>query len=266
MAVGDLVTASRFNLLQNRIAGILGFGAGSNGYGQGLSGYGGAVASAEVSNITDTLNNTITAQNINDLYIDLLRARIHQIGTANVEIKQIVDNLLTDDRDVLLKKDLNTVAEETSVFVDQQGNESVDPLGNFKGFADFEALMDRVESNKFAMHSTQGQYNQGAESVRTATWNTQVAHEVKVTFRNADHRRHFFNSGGEIRFNPSLDNPLNSKADDWSGLLYTAGVIIFNYNSTRKKAVNSAIYGSLYSQITTPQEFGVGNSSVRSAK
>lgn len=265
MAVGDLVTASRFNLLQNRIAGILGFGAGSNGYGQGLSGYGGGVSSTEVSNNDNTLNNTITAENANDLYIDLLRARIHQIGIANSEISQIVSNLLTVDRDALLKKDLNIAAENTSDFVDDQGNQTLDPLGDTKGFADFEALMNRVEQDKFLLHSSQGQYEQGTQSSRTSNWNTAVDHEVRVTFRNADHRRHFFNAGGEIRFQASLDNPQNSKSDDWSGLLYTSGIAIFNHTQTKRKETNNAIYAGVYSSVTDPEEYGVGNSDLTSS-
>jgi len=118
MAVGDLVTASRFNSLQNRISSILGFGAGNTGYGQGLSGYGSSVSSLEVSNDDQQTNNDILTDNANSLYIDLIRARIHQIGPNDAEIETIVNSLLTDDKPILFQKDKNTVAEETSTFVE----------------------------------------------------------------------------------------------------------------------------------------------------
>lgn len=261
MAVGDKITASRFNLLQNRIAGILGFGAGESGYGQGLSGYGGSVSSVEVSNFEQSQNSTITADNTNSLYIDLLRARIHQIGVQNVEIAQIVDSLLSTAQDVLLKQDLNVVAENTSTFINDLGEQSTDPYGALKGISDFEELMDRIERDKFLMHPTQGEYDQGVTSTRSTAWNTKVSHEAKVSFRSADHRRHFFNSGGEIRIQASLDNPSGAKAQDWADLLATAGVVIFNYTSTsRLDAADPTVYAS----SVNPTETGIGNADITS--
>ena len=37
MAVGDTITAARYNIIRARIAAILGLGAGDEGYGQGVS-------------------------------------------------------------------------------------------------------------------------------------------------------------------------------------------------------------------------------------
>ena len=75
MAIGDTVTADRFNNLQTRITRILGFGGGDFGYKQGYSestgNYGPAETSSQVS--TDPLSNRniATAADINELYIDL---------------------------------------------------------------------------------------------------------------------------------------------------------------------------------------------------
>lgn len=259
MAVGDLVTASRFNLLQNRIANILGFGAGNSGYGQGLSGYGGAVSSVEVSKAEESNQNVISADNTNDIFIDLLRARIHQIGVQNVEIAQLVDSLLSSAQDVLLKQNLNTVAENTSTFVNDQGQQSTDPYGAVKGITDFEELMNRIERDKFLMHPTQGEYDQGIISSRSSAWNTKVKHEVKVSFRSSDHRRHFFNSGGEIRFQANLANASGIKALDWDDLLATAGSIIFNYTSTYRLDTADP---TVYANAVNPTETGIGNSDV----
>lgn len=260
MAQGDLVTASRFNNLQNRISSILGFGAGNTGYGQGLSGYGSSASSLEVSNDDQQVNiNKILTENANSLFIDLVRARIHQIGPSDQEVATIVSSLLTDEQQILFIKDENVVAEETSFFVKNSApeNPEQDPLGNLKGFADLERIMDNVEQDKFLMHPTQGEYEQGLQDTFTNNWNNQRTHEVKVTFRSADHRRHFFNSGGEIRLEfdltPSNNDP---KSAEWENLLDTAGIVIFNYNSTSRKAATDP---SVYVGAVSPTETAIGN-------
>lgn len=262
MAVGDRITASRFNLLQNRIAGILGVGAGNSGYGQGLSGYGGNVSSVEVSNFESSQFSTISADNTNALYIDLLRARIHQIGVQNTEMATIIDSLLSTAQDVLLKQNLNIVAENTSIFVNDLGETATDSYGALKGITDFEELMDRIERDKFLMHPTQGEYSQGITSLRSSAWNTRLSHEVKVSFRSSDHRRHFFNSGGQIRILADLKNASGPKAQDWTDLLATAGVAIFDYTSTSRL---SAADPTVYANSVNPTETGIGNADVTSS-
>ena len=79
MAVGDTITAARINNLQSRIELILGSGSGQNGYGQSLS-------SAQVSNDT-----TATAADLNAIYTDVLKARVHQVGPGDLSVAQVVD-------------------------------------------------------------------------------------------------------------------------------------------------------------------------------
>lgn len=237
MAIGDTVTAERFNDLQTRITRILGFGDGAFGYKQGYSestgNYGPAEISAQVS--TDPLSNRniATAENVNELYIDLLRARIHQIGLNNNEITDIIKN-------TRIIKDSNVIADGESFFVDNNGIETVDPEGFAKGFADFELLMDSIENNKFLCHSTQGVaetgelINTGQPSIseRTDGWNTTIEFVVKAIFDDFDHRRAFFNSGSEIRLEADLNLPEGSKAVDWTDLLNASGVIKFGHDET----------------------------------
>jgi hypothetical protein len=216
MAVGDLITASRFNLLQNRIAAVLGAGAGQTGYGQGASGYGGAISSEEVTNTPGgNMQVNVTAQSFNNLYKDLIRARIHQIGLSNSEITDEVKNLE-------FVAGVDIVAEETGI-----GDNA-----NLKGIADLEALMDRIEGDKFLVDTSQSIVETGAESVRTSQWNGQLIHEVKVSFNNASHRRHFFNSGGELRIELSNIGYTTPKGNDWNVLLARAGTVKFNHDST----------------------------------
>ncbi len=56
MAVGDTITAARYNIIRARIAAILGLGAGDEGYGQG------------VSSTTVAAGATVTASQMVNLY------------------------------------------------------------------------------------------------------------------------------------------------------------------------------------------------------
>ena len=237
MAIGDTVTADRFNNLQTRITRILGFGGGDFGYKQGYSestgNYGPAETSSQVSSDPLSNRNIATASDINELYVDLLRARIHQIGLDNNEITDVIKN-------TRVIKDSNVIADGESFFVDNDGIETVDPEGFAKGFADFELLMDNIELDKFICHSTQGVSETGtlantglpAISERTDGWNSTINFVVKAVFDSYDHRRAFFNSGGEIRMEASLSLPEGSKAGDWSQLLSLAGIVKFGYDET----------------------------------
>jgi hypothetical protein len=68
MAVGDTITAARYNTVQSRIGTILGTGSGTSGYGQTLS-------SSQVA-----VSSTVTVNQINNLITDMKKARQHQTG------------------------------------------------------------------------------------------------------------------------------------------------------------------------------------------
>jgi len=103
------ITATRINNLHEKIKLVLGVGAGQNGYGQSL-------VSTSVSNLGDLA----TAEDLNNIYTDILKARVHQVGVGDISIAEVVQNL-------------NTIALYTSVFVDDNGVTSVDPDGAKKG-------------------------------------------------------------------------------------------------------------------------------------
>lgn len=214
------ISAARLNNLQARIELILGNGAGQSGYGQELLSY-------PVSKIDGSV---ISAQDINSIYADMVKARIHQIGTEPSEIAEIVS-------------DLNAIAEETSFFINDEGITVVDPDGSKKGILDYERLMTQIETDKFLAHSSQVDLEAGITSTRSTQWNGIVFHEVTVNFNNSDHRRHFFNSGGSIRLSANNSGAIGSKGKDWSQLLSQIGTVTFNYNSTfpTSSGIGSAI-------------------------
>ena len=230
----EIVTANRFNTLQSRIQQLLGNGSGNTGYGQG-NGYGVAPSSSQV-----TTSDTVDSADMNNVYADIVRARIHQVGVTPTDISQLFSN--------------NVIADDTSFFVDDLGNQSSDTDGTKKGLIDFENLMNTVELEKFSAHSSQMSLETALKSSRTALWNGTVYHEFDVTFDNADHRRHYFNSGGQIRFlSTNTSAPANSKGEKWGEFLTTTSAFSFNYQDNNTINVNNN-YSTVYQQIASTTE------------
>lgn len=202
------ITAARINNLQASIELILGNGSGQSGYGQ-------VVTSAPVNNTEDI----VQAEDINAIYADILKARVHQVGPGDIGIAEVVQNL-------------NTVAEQTSVFVNNDGVTSTDPEGFKKGIEDFENIMDQVIADKALMHPSQAALEPAISSARSSTWNGLIYHEVAVTFSSADARRFFFNTGGELRISANNTGASTPKGLDWNQLCAQVGTIKFGAEST----------------------------------
>tara|TARA_B110000503_G_scaffold99799_1_gene149277 strand:+ start:8601 stop:9530 length:930 start_codon:yes stop_codon:yes gene_type:complete len=201
------ITASRLNNLQLRVSNIFGNGTSQSGYGQ-------TVSSSQVS-----VGDTITASQINLIYADIVKTRVHQTGLIPPSIGSVITNS-------------NVVAESTSYFVNSSGITVVDPTGGAKGLSDFESLMTQIESDKFLIDSSQAALESGTSSSRQSQWNGIINHEFKVEFVSSNHRRHFFNSGGAIRFSATNTSSSTPKGRDWTALLEEMGTVSFNYNST----------------------------------
>ena len=202
------ITAARINNLQSSISLILGDGSGQNGYGQ-------VVTSVPVSNTGDV----VEAADMNSIYADILKARVHQVGPGDIGIAEVLQNL-------------NIVAEDTSSFIDDDGVTSLDPDGTKKGIVDFENLMTQVQADKALIHPSQAALEPGISSVRSSSWNGLIVHEIQVTFSSASARRFFFNTGGEIRLSANNTSASTPKGLDWSQLCSQVGTIKFSSNST----------------------------------
>jgi len=216
MAVGDTITAARYNTLQARVATVLGKGAGNEGYGQ-------AVTSAQVS-----ANTTIEAVHMSDLYTDMRKCRIHQTGSIPAEIASIAV--------------ADTIEDSNAT--------------NKKGLAQYEALSLDIVNDRLLIAAGQASVEDGVESFTDTDWNGTIYHEVTVTFQAysvtngdgsttsitaTDHRRAFFNAGGEILFSGSLASGGGSIDNDWRNLLNAAGTIRMSYTQTTNGSEGSLI-------------------------
>ena len=222
------ITASRINNLQSSIELILGSGSGENGYGQ-------SVSSAPVNNTDDTVD----ATDMNNLYADILTARIHQVGPGDSSIAQVIQNE-------------NIVAENTSSYyldqVDVVGNRpagaSEDPDGFKKGIIAFETLMTQVQTDKALLDDSQSTLEPAISSARTSTWNGLIYHEVAVTFSSADARRFFFNAGGELRISANNTSASTAKGLDWTTLCSEVGTVKFSATSTTSVGGSGSAIGN----------------------
>lgn len=195
MAVGSLIRSARYNNLQGRVSTILGVGSGSDGYGQSLE-------SKQV-----IAGDDVTATDMANLYVDMVKSRIHQTGSTPTDISLITSgNLITEG----------------------DGRTG----GTTTGIADFERIMTNIENDRFLLAPSEAVLENGISSVRSTAWNGKLTHEVTVTFDSEDDRRFFFNSGGEIRLRANISGGFGDKTNDWRVILTNLGVVKFNYTAT----------------------------------
>jgi len=202
MAVGDLITAARYNNAQARVAAVLGNGSGNEGYGQDLT------SSSVNSNLR------VTATHINNLYEDIKKIRVHQTGAIPNSISQVASG--------------DEIGE-----ADSDGDTT-------KGFADYESTITTIEglSQRFLLASAQSTSDNDAKvAQRRNQWTAPLKCEFTMTFDSADHRRHFFNSGGSLTIISSISNPPVSgdsfaKTQNWQSILSNAGTVSLNYTTT----------------------------------
>lgn len=227
MAEGDLVTAARFNNLQARIGTVMGIGGGQEGYGQQLN------SSSAIS------GDIIRASDMAALYSDMIRARKHQTGTIPNTISSILSGDLVNDDD----------------------NAPYD-TDSFKAF---EEMMLDIENDSFLLNSSEATLESLTSSSTTNPWNTSIFYEFTVVFNGYtlpngtpvsanDHRRAFFNSGGEVRISANVSGGTGLKSENWRSVLQNIGVVRFNYTQTQASAGTGSNTGN-YDLVSPGTEY-----------
>ena len=216
MAVGDIITATRYNNLQTRVENILGNGSGTEGYGQNT-------ASQQVA-----VGNLVNATHLNQLFNDIDRISRHQTnqGAAGTIAQVLIGDLIADET-------------------------SDNPDGVLKGYADYENSMTVLENdpNRFRLSALQSTTGTDPDTLTfgPSIWNQELNGYFRVVFTSADARRHYFNAGGTITFVSSLSSTATganvAKTNDWATMLSNAGTVSFGYNftSTSNSGTGSAI-------------------------
>jgi len=229
MAVGDTITAARYNNIRSRIAAVLGVGSGDEGYGQ-------AVTSSSVA-----VGDIVTAEHMSDLFDDMTKIRLHQTGSNPSEIAEpsVGDTI----------EDSNTTTKE--------------------GYAQYESLSITCQSARLNAASSQlgSAEPAGGTSTRTADWNTDINHIFRVSFAAytvtngdgsttnvsaADHMRVFFNSGGTLNVRGTIGSGGGTLNNDWRALMNAVGTVKMGRSSTSNGSEGTNYgYANLPSSYTT---------------
>ena len=131
--------------------------------------------------------------------------------------------------------------------------------GNILPLSNLEADITAITTNKLnAAGSNMSTGVAGTSATRTTAWTDNVNHIFTVTFASANAARHFFNSGGKIKFAFSRSGGSSTDQNtSWTNLLTAAGTVTFAVNGT-----NSS--GSLGFEDLTASAQSVYNTAVGS--
>ena len=212
-----VVQASRYNNLRARVNTVLGASTTSSpqfGYGQGTT-TNSVIGTQAVTSPVDA--DKISAQDYEDLYVDIVRARYHQIGSS-----VSIDDFVVGDID----------ANPTTA--DKIEEAYITGLEN---------LATNLETDKFLVDSSQlavtGFVDANSNSMASirygisGAWNGSISHIFTAEFPSAAARRHFFNAGGQIRCQANVEyTGSQAKTVDWQTILNNMGQISFAANST----------------------------------
>ncbi len=198
-----LIIATDYNVIQSKIALVMGDGSGNKGYGQTLS-------SSQVA-----ANSKISAAQWNNLRSDIVRARQHQTGTT-FGSKAPGDSGYNSSTDLPIPSAANQVKESwraayLSVATDADTNYLVSPPPT-------------SESSRTTLVTNQ---------VRTAVWNTTVQQTITITWSDANQARYFWNTGGQIEISSDfIPRVAGNKNTTWATMLQNMGTVKISHNTT----------------------------------
>ena len=207
MARGDQIKASDYNDIRAKILSILGTGTGQRGYGQPM--YSRAVTTNEPSARGGEI---ITKAQWDALRIDISNAKVHQDGTLPPIVSLEANAILYH--------------------------------GASHPNTNYNTIVDQAVLARFNIANSQSITENKANQTRTGSWKVRSQCTLTVTFNGgytvtnadgstftatgADHARHFFNSGGKIRFNSTRTGGTTSAQNTaWTNLLSTIGTVQF---------------------------------------
>lgn len=235
VATGGIINNQEYIGLVERLTDILGNGSGQTGYGQRVlcSENYGAIGNLLVQN-----------DHWNALRTDINKAYNHQTGGAS--------GITSIDNGAIIGAD----ASGTSVTrISGTDTFTINGTNTLEGVNDFDTKITQIESSANSIAAGQFDLTTGRQAVnssRTTPWgvnniNIMVYSEFTVEFQGGytttnssgtsmtasatDHRRHFFNAGGEIRLSAGLTGS-TAKDSDWGTLLGNMGQVIFGKNAT----------------------------------
>lgn len=205
-AAGDKVFDGDYNAVQTFVNNLMGSGSGNYGYGQLGGSYGTYSSSTSRSSGTKIL-----ASDLQNLKADLDKASHHQTGSATA-----LTGITTGTK--LSAADWNSY------------------------YSSGQTLFD--STNRFRLHATNQALGTAVTGVLTSGWNGTRTHEVSVDFGSANAARYFFNTGGWIQVQGTVDTPGSS------------GTKPYSWNNMLATRITAMRFGHNYTSITGPGSGG----------
>ena len=123
------------------------------------------------------------------------------------------------------------------------------PLSNL------EADITLITNNKLTADASNMATDTGVTSTRTSSWTGTVQHIFTVTFASANAARHFFNSGGEVRFAGSRSGGSSTDQNtDWTNLLSDAATVKFAEGATTYTGSGGTAASVGFDDLTTSNQ------------
>ena len=127
--------------------------------------------------------------------------------------------------------------------------------GNILPLSNLEADITLITTNKLTADAANMATDTGVTSTRTTSWGGTVQHVFTVTFASANAARHFFNSGGEIRFAGSRSGGSSTDQNtDWTNLLSNAGTVKFAEGATSYTGSGGTAAAVGFDDLTTSNQ------------
>ena len=193
----SVVTATRYNAMQTKIAAVLGTGSGDKGYGQ------------SVTSVPLSVGDKVQATHLQALFTDINKCILHQTGSATSKIVQQSVGDIVKENDATSKK----------------------------GWIQFETEATTAETNRLNNSSGNFTAADKLTIQRTSAWGGSpdtINATFTVVFASADIKRNYFNAGGEIRITLSLSGGSGSKGTSWTNLFTAAGTVKFGRTATSR--------------------------------
>jgi hypothetical protein len=246
-ALGNLISRTEYNSIYNSIKNVLGDDGVTPQHG-----YGRTLQSSEI-----TTAKIIESEDMLALYNDLVKARTHQKGATNLAWTNATGLNSPSDAEIVgvyaadVGSNPNNPSEVTSLYAAADTNE---------GFADFELAATDIINGRFLVGAGQTSISQAAASTRNTQWGGNdisapgsfINHTITITWANANERRYFFNSGGEIRFAADFANPTTggtwtsgTKNQIWQQMASSQGTIVFGAEGTDATGTNPGTGSSI---------------------
>ncbi len=219
-----LIIATDYNVIQSKIALVMGTGSGDKGYGQTLS-------SSQVA-----ANSKISVTQWNNLRTDIVRARQHQNNIT-------IGSKAPDEVGYNAGSDLPIPSAAAQVKESWR--------------AAYLAVATDADNNYLTSPAPAGQSsrtNLVANQVRSAVWNTTVQQTVTVTWTTPDEARYFWNTGGQIEIGSDfVPRIAGLKNTTWVTMLQSMGTIKVGLTLTTTTGTGTTVALGFYNMGTSDQ-------------